>query len=215
MTRITVLGGTGYSGLETVREAAGRGHEVTSVSRSAPEDRIDGVRYATGSVLDAAVLDDAFKGAEVVYDALSPRGELEGRLEHVVEDLIRRADTGGVRLGVLGGASSLLVSPDGPRLLDAGDPPPPEVLPEILTGIATLDLVRGAPDSLDWFYVSPAQKFGAWAPGERTGRYRVSDDVLLVDGNGDSALSAADLAVAVLDEIERPQHRRRRFHVAY
>jgi uncharacterized protein len=63
--------------------------------------------------------------------------------------------------------------------------------------------------------VSPAQEFGAWAPGEALGHYRVSEDVLLRDDAGRSFISGADLAKAVVDEIEQPAHRRGRLHVAY
>jgi putative NADH-flavin reductase len=52
-------------------------------------------------------------------------------------------------------------------------------------------------------------------PSVETGQYRISDDVLLTDPDGKSEISAADLAIAVLDEIERATHRRRRFHVAH
>jgi putative NADH-flavin reductase len=70
-------------------------------------------------------------------------------------------------------------------------------------------------DALDWFFLSPAAVFGAYAPGEAVGTYRVGDDVLLADAEGNSAISGADLADAVVDEIERPAHRRARFTVAY
>ena len=63
--------------------------------------------------------------------------------------------------------------------------------------------MRGAEEGLDWFFVSPAGGFGAFAPGERTGAYRVGGDVLLTDENGDSNLSGQDLAVALVDEIEK------------
>jgi uncharacterized protein YbjT (DUF2867 family) len=53
MARISVLGGTGYAGSAVVAEAAQRGHTVTSISRNAPEQRIDGVEYVEGSLLDA------------------------------------------------------------------------------------------------------------------------------------------------------------------
>lgn len=76
-------------------------------------------------------------------------------------------------------------------------------------------MMRAAPETLDWFYVSPPENFGAWAPAPETGAYRLSDDVLLRDADGNSTISAADLALAVLDEIERPRHRRRRFHAAH
>ncbi len=214
MARISVLGGTGYGGAHIVRAAAERGHTVISYSRSAPTDPVDGVTYVAGSVLDEGVLRQSVTDVDVVFDALSPRGELEGKLEGVVEQLAMLASDVGVRLGVLGGASSLHVSPGGPRLFDV-KPPAPELLPEIQTGIDVLEILHNGPDDLDWFYLSPAAGFGSWAPGEATGQYRVSDDVLLVDASGDSNISGADLATAVVDEIENPAHRRQRFHAAY
>jgi len=145
---------------------------------------------------------------------MSPRGDMEGRLEGVLDELITLCDRGGVRLGVLGGASSTLVAEGGPRLFDVS-PPPPEVLPEVQTGLDLLEALQASSLSLDWFYISPAATFGAWNSERVTGSYRTSDDVLLKDENGDSYISATDLALAVLDEIEQPRHHRRRFHVAH
>ena len=76
MTRITVLGGTGYTGANIVREAVARGHEVTSISRTLPEDQIDGVTYRTGDALDADTLAHVADGADVVVHSLAPRGPL-------------------------------------------------------------------------------------------------------------------------------------------
>jgi putative NADH-flavin reductase len=211
--RVKVLGGTGYAGAEIVREAVKRGHEVTSYSRSRPEEPVEGATYRTGNVLQDSFLAEAVADTDAVVETLSPRGELEGKLEGVRDRLIPLAAAAGVRLGVLAGASSLRVSPDGPLLLDVR-PPGPEVLAEVMAGVAVLDSLRQSPEELDWFAVSPAASFGAWAPGKATGTYRTSDDVLLVGEDGKSTLSAADLAVAILDELEVPAHRRRRFHVA-
>lgn len=214
MARISVLGGTGYSGGAVVAEAHRRGHEVTSVSRSEPAERIDGVHYVIGSVLDDDVLTAAVTGHDVVVEAVSPRGDMVGKEEGLLERLIELAAAQGVRVGVVGGASSLLVSEDGPRLFDVSDPPA-EVRPEIETGLALLEQLKAAPESLDWFYVSPPEEFGAWVPAPATGAYRLSDDILLRDENGVSRISAADLAVAIVDEIEQPRYRRRRFHAAH
>lgn len=214
MTGITVLGGTGYGGAAVVAEAARRGHTVTAYSRRAPEKPVDGVTYRQQSVLEPGVLDEVVSNADVVFVALSPRGDMAGRVESVVDDLVERAQARGTRLGVLGGASSLLVSPGGPRLYDE-HPPPAAIADEVHTGMAILDALRSAPDSLDWFYVSPPRDFGAWVPAPTTGTYRLSDDVLLVDEHGGSTISADDLALAVLDEVEQPRHRRRRFHAAH
>lgn len=214
MTRISVLGGTGYGGSAVVREAARRGHDVTAVSRTAPTEPVPGVRYVSGSVLDPDVLSQAVSEADVVFEALSPRGDMAGKVEQVFDDLLSLAEKSGTRVGVLGGASSLLVSPDGPRLLDV-EPPSPEVRPEVELGIHKLETLRQSSEALDWFYVSPAAEFGAWVPSTETGRYRTSDDLLLKNADGTSEISAGDLAIAVLDEIERPTHRRQRFHVAH
>ena len=213
MARISVLGGTGYGGGAVVREAARRGHEVTAFSRTAPQEPVPGVTYVTGSALDHDILEQAAE-AEVVFEALSPRGDMAGKVEDVYTQLLVVAQKSGARLGVLGGVSSVLVSPDGPRLFDVSTPPP-EVLAEVELGLFKLDALREAPETLDWFYVSPAAEFGAWVPSVETGSYRTSDDVLLTGPDGKSEISAGDLAIAVLDEIEEPAHLRARFHVAH
>lgn len=214
MTRIAVLGGTGYAGSHIVAEAARRGHEVTSYSRTTPAEPVDGVAYVTGSVFDDAFLAQVVAEAEVVIETLSPRGELEGKLEGVMDRLIDRVRAAGVRLGVIGGAGSLRVAEGGPKLMDT-EGFPAEILSEVRTGEALLETLRGTEEDLDWFYVSPAGGFGAWAPGEATGRFRIGGDVLLIDEEGNSFISGADLATAVVDEIETPTHSRSRFTVAY
>ena len=175
---------------------------------------MDGVTYVTGSLLDPELVAQSVRDADVVFEAVSPRGDMQGKVEGLVDELIRLADKAGVRLGVLGGASSMLVSEGGPRLFDVADTPP-EVLPEVQTGLDVLAALEEAPETLDWFYVSPAAQFGSWVQAPVTGAYRLSDDVLLTDENGVSAISSADLAAAVVDEVEQPRYRRRRFHVAH
>ncbi len=216
MARITVLGGTGYAGAAIAAEAAKRGHEVTAVSRTAPETPVAGIDYVTGSVQDAAVLDAVVPGRDVVISALSPRGDMAGQVEDVIHELVRRVDGTGTRLAHIGGASSLLVEPGGPRLWDTTkEHVPAEVRPEIETGLQILDDLRATPETVDWFYVSPPETFGAWAPAPATGTYRLGGDVLLRAEDGSSTISAADLAVAIVDEVETPRHRRARFTAAH
>jgi putative NADH-flavin reductase len=164
--------------------------------------------------VDPDVLSAAVAERDVVIEAVSPRGDMAGKVEGVVDRLIAMLAPTPTRLGVIGGASSLLVSAGGPRLFDVSEIAP-EVRPEIETGLALLEQLKNAPESLDWFYVSPPETFGAWAPAAETGTYRLSDDILLRDAQGNSTISAADLAIAVVDEIEQPRHRRRRFHAAH
>ena len=141
MARISVLGGTGYTGSAVVKEAASRGHQVTSVSRHEPTERVEGVDYLIGSVLDPDVLEAAVRGHDVVVEAVSPRGDMVGKEEGLVDRLIELTPANGTRLGVVGGVSSLLVEEGGPRLFDVNEVAP-EVLPEIETGLALLETLR-------------------------------------------------------------------------
>jgi len=216
MTRITVVGGTGYAGSAIVAEAARRGHEVVSVSRSVPaeEARVEGVRYETGSLVDADVRARAVAGAEVVVSSLSPRGELDGRIVEVDRELAALAEQHGARFVVVGGYSSLRLEEGGPRQAETGQIPP-EYAGEALQMNEVLGELLASADSLDFTFVSPAMQFGAYAPGEALGRYRVGGEVAFTDEAGVSAVSGADFALAIVDEIETPAHRREHVSVAY
>lgn len=212
MAQITVLGGTGYAGAAVVAEAARRGHEVTSLSRTQPTTRIEGVNYVSGSALDADVLDTVLPGRDVVFSALAPRGDMAGKLEGIVDVLISRLAGTSTRLGYTGGASSLQTEVGGPTLWEVSkDQLPADVKPEIETGIAVYAALQASPESLDWFFVSPPADFGSWLDTPEKGTYVLGGDVMLKDADGNSTISAADLAIAVVDEIETPNHRRARF----
>jgi putative NADH-flavin reductase len=214
MARITIIGGTGYAGSHLVEVAAAQGHEVTSFSRSIPTEPITGVTYVSANILEASTLDRVLNNADVIVSALSPRGELAGKTRTALAELAGHAAASGVRFGVIGGAGSLLVAEGGPRVADT-DGFPDEIKPEAAEMAGVLDDLRASGDELDWFYVSPAGGFGAWAPGEATGEYRIGGDALLVDPSGNSFVSGADLAAAIVAEIESPAHQRARFTVAY
>lgn len=212
MALIAVLGGTGYAGRHIVAEAAQRGHTVVSIARSVPGERVPGATYVEGTLLDVPGLVEQLPGVDVVISAVSPRGEMAGLVRPNLEALAATLpDT--VRLGVIGGAGGSLVAPGGPRVIDAGFPE--EFKDEALEMIGVLDDLESSASDRDWFFVHPAGGFGAFAPGERTGRYRTGGDVIVTDDDGASYISGEDLAVAVLDEIEDPRHSRARFTVGY
>ena len=147
MARITVLGGNGYAGSAVMVEAHKRGHEVTAVSRTEPTEPVPGVQYVTGSALDSSVLDEVTDGRDAVIVALSPRGDMAGKVEGVVEDLIARLAESPTRLGYIGGASSLLIEEGGPSLWDlTREQLPAEVKPEIETGLTALSCSRPVPN---------------------------------------------------------------------
>jgi uncharacterized protein len=110
---------------------------------------------------------------------------------------------------VVGGAGSLEVAP-GRALVDTPTFPA-TARPEASKGRDFLNLLRGERD-LDWTMLSPSALF---APGARTGKFRLGGDQLLTAADGKSSVSMEDYAIALLDEVEKPQHRRRRFTVGY
>ncbi|MCU1655543.1 MAG: NADH-flavin reductase [Pseudonocardiales bacterium] len=214
MTRVVIFGGTGYAGSHIAREAAQRGHEVVSYARTPAGEPHAGVDYRTGSVLDADTRAAALTGADVVISALAPRGDMQGQMRAGLAALAADAAATGVRFGVVGGAGSLLVPPDGPRFVDTLELPE-EVLAEIMTMVDILGDLRTSEPSLDWFFVSPPPNFGAHLPGEALGHYQVGSDFVLTDDEGQSEISGADFAAAFIDEIDAPRHRRARFTVAH
>ena len=110
---------------------------------------------------------------------------------------------------VVGGAGSLEVAP-GKKLIDTPNFPA-AYKPEAGAGGVFLDLLRGEKD-IDWTFLSPSALIGA---GERTGKFRLGGDQLLTAPDGKSSISYEDYAVALVDELEKPAHSRRRFTVGY
>jgi putative NADH-flavin reductase len=214
MSKIAIIGATGYAGGHIQAEALARGHQVIAVSRNPPSDPTEGVEIRSGSIDDPALLDSVFADADVVI--VATHGSLDGQpfLVHLVPSLLAAARAHSTRLGFVGGAGSLQVSPGGPRLIDTPEFPA-EYKPEASSHAQVLDALRADESDAEWFYVSPAATFGSYNPGARKGSFRVGDDVLLTDSDGNSHISGADFAIAILDEIENPAHRRARFTVAY
>jgi putative NADH-flavin reductase len=211
--KIVVFGAPGNIGRRVVLEALARGHEITAASRD--PKRLDirdrRLRAVSADVRDTRTACEIMAGADAVVSAVGPR---DGSPPSVVVDAARSlseaARRAGVRrLVVVGGAGSLEVSP-GLQLVDT-----PE-FPSAWKGVAlahrdALDVYRKAED-LDWSYLSPA---ALMEPGPRTARYRTGGERLLKDAEGRSRISIDDFAVALLDEVETPQHVRQRFTVAY
>ncbi|CAM5399463.1 NAD(P)-dependent oxidoreductase [Streptomyces abikoensis] len=199
--KITVLGATGMAGSRITDEAVSRGHVVTAVARhhDAQAPARDGLHRVTA---DAAG-DDLPLGADVVVSALPARVALP-----LLPALV--AGAAGRRLLFVGGAGSLRL-PNGERVIDQPGFRE-EWKPEASAHVELLDALRALPEDVDWTFLSPSALF---LPGERTGTFRLGGDDLLAEADGTSRISAEDYAVALLDEIETPAHRRRRFTVGY
>lgn len=212
MVRIAVLGGTGYAGSLIAREAATRGHDVVAYARSVPREPISSVAYRQGAVPE--VIDEAVVDVDVVVGALAARAGLASGIVDIYRRIAERSAATGARLIVVGGSSGLRPATGEPRLVDAGEVPA-EFAVEARAMTDVLESLLEAPEPLDWLYVSPAVGFGVYAPGESTGTYRVGEEVALFDRNGQSEISGPDFALAIVDEIEHPQHHRTHIGIAY
>ena len=211
MSRIVVFGVSGYAGGHITAELLDRGHAVVGVARDTTQVAArEGLELRPGSIYDPAFRTEAVKGADAVVVALPAHPADGPDLEIAVPGLLEAVV--GARLGVVGGAASLLAGEGGPRVLDNL---PEEYKPEAEAHARVLDALRRANAMVDWFYLSPAASFGSWNPGEKTGKFTLGADVLVTDANGNSEISGADFAIAFVDEIEKPAHHRSRFTVGY
>lgn len=215
--KIALIGATGFVGTAVLAELLNRDHQVTAIARNAakiaPRPQLDA---RSVDVYDPAAVAAAVQGHHAVISAFNP-GWNEPDLYALFlkgSAAIERGvqDAGVKRLLVVGGAGSLFVAP-GVQLVDTPDfnqHVPANIVPGAR---AARDLLTAMSRStaLDWTFVSPPAFL---EPGERSGAYRIGGDQLLMDGDKPAGISVADLAVAIVDEIERPQHVHARFTVA-
>jgi putative NADH-flavin reductase len=217
MARISLFGAGGTIGSRILREALDRGHHVTAVVRDPAKPVAPAhpnLTVEVGDALDPTSVTEAARGRDVVVSAVGG-GDGPGHLATIEPSAkalvggVRALGTDAPRLISVGGAGSLR-TPDGKQVWDA------EGLPEFVLQIMhahgdALDFYRTVSD-VDWTNLSPA---GTIEPGERTGAYRTDTENLVLDAEGNSRISAEDYAVALVDEIERPQHVGERFTVGY
>ncbi|WP_420475563.1 NAD(P)-dependent oxidoreductase [Noviherbaspirillum sp. ST9] len=211
--RIALIGATGFIGSAILKEVLSRGHEVTAlVAHPEKLATAAGLTKAGADVLDQARLAAQLKGHDAVISAFSghAQGDVHGYYVKGIRSIIGAVKDADVqRLLVVGGAGSLEVAP-GVQLLDT--PGFPDMYRPTAEGAReALKLLREEPH-LNWTLLSPSAVI---APGERTGKFRLGADQLLVNEQGDSRISVEDYAVAMVDELERPAHARKRFTVGY
>lgn len=165
----------------------------------------------TGDARDIDTVARVAATHDVVVTATRPAMGDEDDLLTATKALIEGTTGTGARLVAVGGAATLTVPGTDHTVLDDPAFLPPAYRPIARACAGQLELYRQQ-DGLDWTYLSPPALL---QPGERTGRYRLGTDELVVDGQGRSAISMEDLAVVLLDEIEQPRHRGMRFTAAY
>jgi putative NADH-flavin reductase len=212
MLRISVIGAAGHVGRRVAAEAAARGHDVTAVVRDATRigDLPPGVTGRVGDAGDVAFVAALAADHDVVVLAIRPAPGREGGLVDTTRVVLRALEGSPARLLVVGGAGGLTVAGTSTRVVDDPRFVPTAWRAIALGSVAQLDACR-ASEHVDWSVVCPP---AILEPGERTGRYRLGGSELLVDTDGVSRIATEDLAVALLDEAERPRHRRASFTVA-
>lgn len=205
--RIAVVAANGRVGNLVVSEAVRRGFDVTAIARG--ENRTEAQHFIAGDAL--TLTREQLEGFDAVVDAVG--GWTEDTLHLVPDAVAHLADVLAgteVRLVVVGGAGSLFVNPE--HTLTLAQTPD---FPDAFKGVAaaaqkSLDDLRTR-DAVRWTYVSPAADFQA--EGERTGAYRLAGEELTLNSKGESTISYADYAIAVVDEIESGDHIRQRISV--
>lgn len=201
---VALIGASGQAGSRILNELVQRGHRVTAIARNADKIAdLPGVTRRKGDVLDPDGLAALLSG----HDAAISSVRFATSEHAILTDAVRRS--GVRRYLVVGGAGSLELTDGQLAVNSAGFPD--RAKPEALKGLAFLTALRAEPD-LDWTFLSPSMRFVA---GERTGRFRLGTDKMIVQPDGDSWISFEDYAIALVDEIERPAHRRARFTVGY
>ena len=212
--RLALIGTSGYVGAPLLQEALDRGHQVTALVRH-PEKlpahaNLVAVR---ADVHDSAALAEQLRGHDVVLSAFNPGWGVADIREQFIAGsraIVAASKQAGVRrLLVVGGAGSLYVAP-GLQLIDTPDFPA-EYKEGAEGARQALNMLRDEQE-LEWTFLSPAALL---EPGPRTGKFRLGQDELLMNGDEPGSISTADLAVALIDEAEKPQHIRQRFTLAY
>ena len=201
---IALIGATGFIGSRLLTELTRRGHKVTAIVRNPEKVPAGaGISARKGDVFDRDGLSALLAGHDAVISAVHFSASDAATLLSAVKQ------SGVTRYLVVGGAGSLEAAP-GVKLFDTKEFPA-IYLDEARKGGAFLDLLK-AETALDWTFLSPSALI---QPGERTGKFRLGKGQLLVDANGNSAISAEDYAIALVDELEKPAHSRQRFTVGY
>ena len=206
--KIAVVAATGKAARKIVREAKDRGFEVTAFARSRAE--IDGAdQVIVRDIFDLTKED--LQGFDAVVDAFGAwtpdtLPQHSATLRHLC-DCLSGSET---RLLIVGGAGSLYVNKEHTLTVSDGADFPEAFKPLAAAMAGALGELRERKD-VKWTYISPAADFQA--EGERSGEYILGGEELTLNARGESIISYADYAIAMVDEIEKGSHIRERISV--
>lgn len=216
MKNVILIGASGFVGTAILNELLNRGHKVTAIVRDAKKMSVSNpnLTIVEADVTDTDTLKETSKGKDAVISAYNPGW----KNPHIYKDTLKNyplivesvKQAGVKRLLIVGGAGTLFYAL-GKMVMDADDVPA-QLLPGIKSlGEFYLNTLRKEED-IDWIFLSPAANM---TPGQRTAKFRIGKDELMVDANGDSNISVEDFAVAMVDELEQEKHHKERFTIGY
>ncbi|QKJ29703.1 NAD(P)-dependent oxidoreductase [Mucilaginibacter mali] len=213
--KIALIGATGFTGTAVLNEAVSRGHQVTAIARNTEKITVknDLITPVQADVNDVAALTEILKGHDAVassFNAGWTNPDLYADFIKGSEDIQEATKQAGVkRLIVIGGAGSLYIAP-GVQLVDT--PQFPAEWKEGATAARDYLNILKKETELNWTFISPAINLH---PGERTGKFRLGTDNPVFDADQKCEISVEDLAVALVDELEKNQFVRQRFTLGY
>lgn len=212
--KIALVGATGFVGSAVLAEAANRGHTVTALSRNPDKvATLPGATAVSADVLGDADLAAKLRGHDVVIATYNPGWTNPNiRAEHLAgsQKIVNATRDAGVpRLLMVGGAGTSQTAP-GVHIVDS-DTFPAAYKAGALGAKEAAYWIEDE-ETVDWVFVLPAIML---VPGERTGKYRTGGPGPVTNAEGESTISVADFAVALLDEAEAPKHHRQRITTGY
>lgn len=215
--KVALIGASGFVGTAVLNELLQRGHQVTAIVRNA--DKITksvNVKTVSANVLNETEMSNAIAGHDAVISAYNAGWTnpnlynefLKG--SQAIQEAVKKS--GVKRLIVVGGAGSLFIGPN-QQIVDT-EGFPKEWKPGALAARDYLNILKNEKE-LDWTFLSPAVEMHQGTSGIRKGIYRTGLEYPVFDEDKRSVISVEDVAVAIVDELEKPQHIRERFTVAY
>lgn len=205
--KIAVVAANGKAGKLIVEEAVNRGMDVTAIVRG--ENKTAAPKVLVKDLFDLTTQD--LCGFDAVVDAYGNwTPDAINLIPAATVHLAKALAGSDTRLLVVGGAGSLFVDPDHTKTVVDVTPFPEAAMPVVNGHGKALEALRKF-DDVNWTYVSPAGDFQP--DGERTGTYKLGGEELVLNSKGESVISYADYAIAMVDELASGKHIKERISV--
>ncbi|MFC5270998.1 NAD(P)-dependent oxidoreductase [Adhaeribacter terreus] len=216
--KVALIGASGFVGTAILNELVERGHEVTALTRNAAniKKQHPNVTAVQTNVTQPEALAEKIKGYDAVISAFNA-GWTNPNLYNdflngskAIQEGVKRS---GVKRFIFVGGAGSLYTPDGGQFVDTPEFPE-QIKPGATAARDYLNHLKEEKD-LEWTFLSPALEMHPGTSGQRKGTYRKGLENPVFDESSRSVASVEDTALAIVDELENPQHIRQRFTIAY